>query len=123
MTNHRYRRHAPGHQQFSQRVFGHEQRWLSYPGLVQFAGCSFGRPLRRIDDLTQVEAEMRLKDLAAAVYFLSKRRLFKIEPGPSIDVLCALSRKHKEDGAVIRLMQAREHPLRGAPFQRPHRLL
>ena len=89
-----------------QRVLDHEQGRLGDFGLCEpFRLQAFGSRLR-IEDVAQLEVELRPQEARAFVDIGTERRITLVRPPAHVHRLGSLSREQKRDGASSRLLDA-----------------
>ena len=110
VPDHRVGHDAPLHPQERERVLDREQRRLGEPRLHELRGGGLGAALRGIQEIAQIDRDMRLERLRATVERHSERGLDLIEISGHVDVLRALAGEHEYDGPASRWLGCREKP-------------
>ena len=122
VADHRLGLSAPAHPELRQCILDDKQRRLREEGLAQLLGRLLKFVRLRIKNGTQVKFQMRLENLAAAVYLFPEHRLGLVKLAAHAHLLGALAGKHESDTGLLLARLSVENAFRVAPGQRLHRL-
>src|SRR5262245_19504819 len=101
MSDHDLGPDPPAHPQLGERVLQREQRWLSGSGLNELVGRAVSVGFRREKNTPQIATHMRLEQTTTAVEFPSNKWFVRVESGPHVHVLRALTSEHERHGSVL----------------------